>query len=67
MSDDEFRKQCLAAGFPPTAVDGLITYYAAFRAGWANIPSPDLALLLGRPPTPGLDAVAHAVETWAWN
>jgi NAD(P)H dehydrogenase (quinone) len=60
-SDDEFREIVLATGFPPGVVDGLLAYYAAFRAGWANTPSDDLGRLLGRPPVDALDAVAEHV------
>ncbi|HEV7964423.1 MAG TPA: NAD(P)H-binding protein [Actinoplanes sp.] len=60
ISDDEFRAQVLAAGFPPRGVDSLIAYYGAFRAGWANTPTADLAHLLRRPATGSRDAVEQA-------
>jgi NAD(P)H dehydrogenase (quinone) len=63
-SDDEFRTFALGLGFPDraAALDGLIDFYRAFRAGWASTPSDDLAQLLGRPPVPSLEAVRAAVE-----
>jgi NAD(P)H dehydrogenase (quinone) len=61
-SDDEFRVQVLAMGFPAGAIDSLIAYYGAFRAGWANNPGPDLAHLLRRPATASLDAVRQVVK-----
>jgi NAD(P)H dehydrogenase (quinone) len=65
--DDEFSAQMAAGGFPAAAMDQLLALYAAFRGGWANTPTGDLARLLGRPPTPTLDAVAQAVDGWRWS
>ena len=62
ISDDEARAQAVAAGFQPASAEMLISYYAAFRAGWANSPSADLSRLLRRPATSALEAVRLAVE-----
>jgi NAD(P)H dehydrogenase (quinone) len=67
VSDDEFRALVRATGFPEAAIEALIEYYQAFRSGWAATPSTDLEALLGRRPTRSLDAVRHAVATWAWS
>lgn len=61
VPDAEFRAQSLAAGWPPGAVDGLLDYYAALRAGWAATPRTDLGVLLGRPATGSLGAVRQAL------
>jgi len=58
---DEFAAKVAADGWPPAAVAALLDYYAAFRAGWANKPTPDLAALLGRRPTSSLNAVRAAL------
>lgn len=65
-SEAEFHARSVAAGFPPPAADQLLGLYAAFRAGWAGTPTGDLARLLGRAPTGAREAVARAVEAWAW-
>jgi NAD(P)H dehydrogenase (quinone) len=67
VTDDDFGAQAVASGFPAGAVGQLLALYAAFRSGWANTPTTDLARLLGRPPTRTLDAVAAAVESWTWS
>lgn len=67
IADEDFRAQVTAAGFPAAAVGQLLALYAAFRAGWANMPTTDLADLLGRPPVRALDAVAQAVDAWSWG
>jgi NAD(P)H dehydrogenase (quinone) len=59
--DEEYRAHVLRLGFPAAVVDGLNAYYAAFRAGWANTPTADLARLLHRAATPSLEAVRQAV------
>ncbi len=56
-TDGEFRARALAAGWPARAVERMLSYYGAYRAGWANNPAPDLGTLLGRQPTGSLDAV----------
>jgi NAD(P)H dehydrogenase (quinone) len=61
VSDDEFRAQVAAAGWPPAAVEMLIAYYGALRDGWASTPSSDLAALLHRPPVGSLEAVRQAL------
>jgi NAD(P)H dehydrogenase (quinone) len=60
-SGEEFGAQTRAAGWPPAAVDSLLEYYAAFRAGWGGRAYPDLATLLGRPATGSLDAVRQVL------
>jgi NAD(P)H dehydrogenase (quinone) len=62
VSAAEFGTHVAGLGFPAAMLDGLLALYAAFRAGWANTPSTDLAELLGRAPTPSLTAVAQAVQ-----
>jgi NAD(P)H dehydrogenase (quinone) len=59
VDDPEFQAQMLAAGWPPVAVAMLLDYYAAFRAGWAGQPRPDLGALLGRRAVPSIEAVAR--------
>ena len=66
-SDDDFSAQAIASGFPARAIDQLLALYAAFRSGWANTPTTDLARLLGRRPMSALDAVSQAVDAWAWS
>jgi NAD(P)H dehydrogenase (quinone) len=61
-ADGEFRARSLAAGWPARAVEQLLSYYGAYRAGWANTPAPDLGTLLGRTPTAALDAVRDAAR-----
>lgn len=61
VSDDEFRAQVTAAGWPPAAIEMLIAYYGALRDGWASPPSPDMAELLHRPPASSLEAVRDAL------
>jgi hypothetical protein len=56
-----WREVRLAVGWPPGAVDGLLAYYTALRAGWAATPHPDLGMLLGRPATGSLEAVRQAL------
>jgi NAD(P)H dehydrogenase (quinone) len=62
VSDAEFREFAIGLGFPDraTALDGLIGFYRAVRAGWANKPADDLARLLGRTPVASLEAVRLA-------
>jgi NAD(P)H dehydrogenase (quinone) len=60
-SDQEFGAQMGAAGWPPAAVDSLLAYYGAFRAGWGGRPYPDLATVLGRPATGSLEAVRQVL------
>jgi uncharacterized protein YbjT (DUF2867 family) len=62
VSDDEFRAQVTAAGWPPAAVEMLIAYYGALRDGWASTPSPDLGDLLYRAPASSLEAVRQDAE-----
>lgn len=62
ISDDELRALVPAMGFPPAAIEMLVVYYAAFRAGWANTPGPDLARLLRRPAIASIDAVRQVVK-----
>lgn len=64
VPDDDFRAQVVAQGFPPGLAEGLLAYYAAFRAGWASVPRPDLARILHRPATPSIDAVKEVVDTF---
>jgi NAD(P)H dehydrogenase (quinone) len=61
VSDEEFGVQVRAAGWPPPAVDMLLDYYRAFRAGWANTPQTDLAAVLRRPATGSIEAVREAL------
>lgn len=61
MDDDEYRAYAIGLGFPAQALDMLLGYYAALRAGWANTATGDLARLLGRPPTAAIDAVRQAL------
>jgi NAD(P)H dehydrogenase (quinone) len=61
-ADGEFRARSLAAGWPVRAATQLLSYYGAYRAGWANTPGPDLGTLLGRAPTGSLDAVREVAK-----
>jgi NAD(P)H dehydrogenase (quinone) len=62
VSDEEFGAQMRTAGWRPASVDMLLEYYAAFRAGWANTPRPDLAAILHRPATSSREAVREALK-----
>lgn len=62
VDDEQFGAQMRAAGWTPAMVEMLLAYYAAFRAGWAGTPTPDLAAILGRPPTSGRQAVREQVK-----
>jgi len=61
ISDDEFHDVARAAGWPDTAAVALVSLYRAFRAGWLNTPTGDLAALLHRQPTRSIDAVNGAL------
>jgi NAD(P)H dehydrogenase (quinone) len=61
ISDDEFRTTVRDAGWPEPVIDQLIDLYGAFRDGWINTPTGDLATLLGRQPVRSIDAVNGAL------
>jgi len=61
VDSDEYRTVVAPNGWPDSAVSQLIDLYTAFRAGWANTAYKDLERVLGRTPTPSLDAVRDAL------
>jgi NAD(P)H dehydrogenase (quinone) len=61
VDDDEYRAYAIGLGFPEQAMDMLLAYYAAVRAGWAGTATGELARPLGRPPTASIDAVRQAL------
>ena len=50
VSDDRFREQMAGQGVPADAVDGLLSIFAAARAGEFAAVDPTLATLIGREP-----------------
>jgi len=47
----EFSARLLKSGLPPTLVDAQLKYYAAVKAGTADVVTSDVEQLLGRPAT----------------
>jgi len=61
VGDDEYAHYLTRFNLPAAAVRQLIEVYADFRGGWAGIPTPTLANLIGRPLVPGIEAVGRRV------
>lgn len=61
VDDDEYRTHLSHRNLPPAMVQQLIEMYRDFRSPWASTPTPTLANLTGRAPTPGIQAVSQRV------
>jgi NAD(P)H dehydrogenase (quinone) len=62
VTDDEFRTYLKRFDLPAPVVEQLVALYTDMRSDWASTPTPVLETLLGRPPVPGIEAVARRVR-----
>jgi NAD(P)H dehydrogenase (quinone) len=62
VTDDEYREFLAARDLHPALADSLVGLYSAFRSGWDNTPTDQLATLIGHAPTSGIDAVRLRVQ-----
>jgi len=61
VDDDEYRTYLSRFNLPPAMMQQLIEMYRDFRGAWASTPTPTLANLTGRAPTPGIQAVSQRI------
>jgi NAD(P)H dehydrogenase (quinone) len=62
IDDQEAEARLRGAGLPDEHVGALLSFYAAYRAGWCGTPSADFELLTGRKATPSLQAIEAVID-----